>query len=443
MPLHHEVFDNGLHYIHEKTKKTNVTAINVFCNVGSIHETAEERGFSHLLEHMLFKGTKKNPKYIDIYRLFDEAGADLNASTYKNYTVYTVKCATQSASDCISMFSDMLFHSIIPNSEYVKEHHVVVEELAMDNDDKFDIMLDKKDNLIYKGTPYEHSIDDLTYHKHLPSRDKLLKFYRKYYTPQNMVISIVSDKDHTYFRKLLSHTDFKSAPQKYIPISMPKIPASLMCIPPQNEPRYYIKRTSGNVGYFAISFLTCGYGNPDKYVLSFIKNMLSGYFSSMMKIILREENGLTYSSYAMSSYYESFGDFTVSAITESDKLIHNGKSKKGVIPIIIDMLNNLITHGATEHIVSLTKSNIHGYMQINKGVSKNAMYNGEHVLITGTVPSPHDNIYDTYYKPITVEKVNEIMKTYFKRSAMNVTLVGGNLPSDETIKRECSKLHTA
>ena len=91
--IHTHVFPNGLKLIYEKSRSNiAITDIQVFCKVGSAMESDDIRGVSHLVEHMLFKGTKRRPLSKDISITYDKAGAYFNANTEKSYTSYIVKC---------------------------------------------------------------------------------------------------------------------------------------------------------------------------------------------------------------------------------------------------------------------------------------------------------------------------------------------------------------
>ena len=107
------IFHNGLKVIYEPAyNKFENTSVYLFCNVGSAFETEETHGFSHFIEHMCFKGTKKFPSYMQLYKYIDETGANLNASTTKRYTVYTMKCNNQHLEIMLKIISEMIFNSV-------------------------------------------------------------------------------------------------------------------------------------------------------------------------------------------------------------------------------------------------------------------------------------------------------------------------------------------
>ena len=171
---------------------------------------------------------------------------------------------------------------------------------------------------------------------------------------------------------------------------------------------------------------------------------------SRLYTILRENNGLTYTSRVIATEYEHSGHIMFYAITDSTKILNNGKvarnkthkkgrthMKKGVYPLMLDLLANLVKHGVTEKEVSRTKTYLDGKRMMNlenphtqvenNGISM-LLYNSEDTV-------PYKEGFNTYYKPITRERINQVIAKYFKPENMNIAMVGGNLPDVNLVKR--------
>jgi predicted Zn-dependent peptidase len=155
-------------------------------------------------------------------------------------------------------------------------------------------------------------------------------------------------------------------------------------------------------------------------------------------MVLREDNGLTYSSYVSSENTEMLGDFTTIAISQSTKLLKNGAHKKGVLPLIIEMFNDMIQNGITESELQVTKNYMKGkmFMKMEDNNAK-AVYNADHLLLYKDKEEyvPYENMFEKYYAPVTREQVNSIIRKYFKKENMTVTVVGTNLPKEGVIKK--------
>jgi predicted Zn-dependent peptidase len=436
-------FPNGFRIIYQKPKnELPITSIHTFCDLGSFYENDKVRGVSHFIEHMCFKGTKKLPKYTHIYRQYDDIGAYFNASTHKRYTEYNIKCQDENFDNSIIVLADMLLNSVFDRKEFEKEHKVVIEENVKDSDDYDNIMYDLLDKMVYQGTPFEYPIDTVEYHtKNNLLYEDVISIYKIFYQPINMVISIVSNLSFSTILRTLKKTDFyKKQSSQLMVLNRYK---EIRFQPPiQTEPRYSIHKVRGNVSHLSIAFRTCSRTSPDKYVLNLLKKSMAGFFSSRLFTLLREENGLTYSSWVSTEYFENIGQFVISTVMRSDKLIKN-ENKKGVLPLIIDLLNDLIQHGITRSELHLTKHYIRGKMGLQMEDNDiSAVHNGQYLLLDSMTTKyvKYEDIYSTYYEPITREHIKQIIQKYFLKRNMSVCILGEKLPSERRIREECEKI---
>jgi predicted Zn-dependent peptidase len=472
--IHTFTFPNGFRLIHETPHSSlNITAIQVFCKVGSINEHDHTRGFSHFIEHMCFKGTKTRPLSKDILKTYDEIGAYFNATTDKTYTNYVVKCQDSYVKECIMVLSDMLLNSVFYKTEYEKEKKVVIEESFRIENDGESIISDMVDKKMYAGTPYENPIDTLAYHRDNSLQyTPVIEYYKKYYRPENMVISIISHVPMSTFIKILEKSyftkPFLSSPEKsHAPLSklqttashiMPRAISSI-----EQCPIFFLKkRQELKTIQLAVGFRTCSQYSTDKYTLNLLKNALGGYMMSKLFVALREENGLTYTSSVYTKYFDILGDFTIFTETSPEKIMVNntttnkssknanekqntkGRAKtsthlndKGVFPVIIDLIHELQTKGITLPELQTAKKNLKGSIALEEEDSDTACFlNGSRMLLYDT---PNDSLvsysdyYDTYYKHLTVKDVNDVIKKYIKLSNMVVCMLGPQLPKLEEL----------
>jgi predicted Zn-dependent peptidase len=440
MTIHTITLPNGFRIIYEKPKtKVTITSFQVFCNVGSIHETSGLRGASHFIEHMCFKGTKKVPHSKDIFYVYDNVGAYFNASTNKRYTNYMVKCLDKYVKNCVDILSDMLLNSTFPPSEFRKEEDVVIEENIKDHDEPEDRLGENADALIYDSTPFQYPIDTLAFHKKRFSYNKIIDFYKKHYQPSQMILSIVTNLSFKYIVSMVKETYFAKQRDHYTDY--------ILTISPVHHNyrsiQYSLKEKSTMTSiHLSISFQTCMQTSKDKYCLEFLKNVLSGALSSRLFRILREDNGLTYSSDISTFYCEVLGDFTIYTQMDSSKLIHNG-DKMGVLPLIIQMLNDIIQHGITNEELVMFKHNLQGKITLGQeDLDMQTEYNGSEYLLYNEPEKivPFDKLYYLHYANLTCLQIHECVKRYFKKGGMVVCMIGGKLPSLRTIQRECEKL---
>jgi len=433
------VFPNGFRIIYEKSmNKIPICAMQVFCDVGSAYETHDLRGVSHFIEHMCFKGTKYLPSVKEILINFDKFGANLNAYTEKNYTCYTLKCHNDNIDNSIIVLSDMLLNSIFKKGEFKKEEQVVIEENIRDSDNPEYIIDENADRILYDGSSYTEPIDTLDYHKKSFNYEDVFKFYKLFYIPSRMIISIVSNVSFQKIKKFVENSYFfKHHINEYLIMTHNyRINPN---ITPQHELKYNLQiKPNMNTIHLYLCFRTM---KIDKYKLNILKTILSSYFNSRLFILLREENGLTYTSTVYTNYNGENGDFIIYTEMNNQKILKNG-TQKGVLPLLIYLINDLINKGITAEELKIAKGFLKGSMTIDMGnndvmASHNGLYCLSHPdekIISYT------KLYDKFYKKYTVTDINIIIKKYFFKSNMCVCLVGDKLPSLKNIKSHCGRI---
>ena len=416
-----KTYKNGFRIVYEKTSvpSSSITSIQVFCNIGSIHEPEESRGSAHFIEHMCFKGTKRLKNAKEVNQIFDETGSQSNAYTDRRYTCYYADTDKANAQRCISTLADMLLNSVFDKTEYMKEHDVVREEMVKDADDYELLALENADKQIYAGSPYEHSVDELKYHegKHALKYENILEIYKKYYVPANFILSVCSSIPFETICKYAEQSDFTKAVKREPP------PSINLCVKPQTDIIYCLEKRVTTPVHICIGFRTCSLTNPDKYCLKLLKTVLSGKINSRMFMLLREDNGLTYSSYAYTDFFEHMGDFKMYAECDPVKVFKNG-SKPGVFPLLCQMICDLLEHGVTKEEMETAKGYTEGSQKMNAEYSSViAKYNGKNALFNNLSVPKYTDKYKKLIEPITINQIHQCIRKYFCREGMVVSIV--------------------
>ena len=455
MTIKIHTFPNGFRLIHEKPKsKLPITSIHTFCDLGSVYENDDIRGVSHFIEHMTFKGTKKIPKAKDIFTQYDKIGAYFNAYTVERYTCYTIKCNDDYVENSIDIVSDMMMNSVFNRREYNKEYKVVVEESISDENEPEDLIQRLTNKLLYNGSSYENPVDCLAYHKNKGLKyEDVLEIYKTFYRPDRMILSVVSNIPFETIKKMLKQTFFMNRSSG---TNIIKYPMNLT-ITPQSDIQYKIEKKSGILTtLLTVGFRTCNMRSPHKYALNLLKHILVGGMSGRLFMILREKNGLTYSSDVDTTYHEHMGDFTISTECDYHKMMHNGKSQ-GVFELIVELLNDLLKHGVTQEELDIAKGFLQGHMSIKMEDNDiQCEYNGKRLLLfhasngegdgeskgdtkcDHTIIVPYHKKFETYYANIRTVDVNRVIRTYLKRENMNICMVGEHVPTLASVKKACS-----
>lgn len=427
-----KTYPNGLRAIYESpSKSTTITNIQVFCHVGSIHEPPELRGAAHFIEHMCFKGSRRFPSYGAVNLPFSQTASHFNAETTKQYTHYKVKCAEDHVAEFLTILGDALLHSKFDREEYKRELNVVREEVMMKTPNSF------IESLIFAGTNYGEWADHKSYHKKgcLPY-DKVVEFYHRHYIPQNMVLSIVSSiPAETIFRVLATKTAFGAVTRPSNQIS-PLLNLVPNCPSKSGRTFHAIHSSAGDVTRVEIGFAVCDqFNDADTYALNLLRHIIGCSMSSRLFIELREKRGLTYRSGAEMILYELGGVFAISAITDSKRLIRDGKSA-GVLPVLFDMLKHLVEHGVTESEMKWAKHRIRESFQMEQLIGEDKCgYNGIRVMLHNESIDilTTAKMYEECYKSIDKKQVNAVIQKYFDLNRVYLSVVGGKLPAKSEI----------
>jgi predicted Zn-dependent peptidase len=438
------IFPNGFRIIHQQpTNSLKMTSINVFCDVGSVYEKDGIRGVSHFVEHLCFKGTQNIPNPRDIFQTFDKIGALFNAYTEKRYTCYTIKCEDIYVENCTNILSDMLLNSTFPKADFYKEQKVVFEENNRNENDAENILSEKIDAIIYKGSSYEYPIDTLEYHmdkkskKYDPKKDisykNTLNWYHSFYIPSNLVYSIVSNISFKTIQSIIEKSIFIK-PKLSNNIYLRQMNLSLEPKLKQIRIHSYIKK-GVSTDIINFSFQTCSRLSKDRYCLKILKHVLNG-MSGRLFNILREKNGLTYSADCYTEYYEYSGNFMLNTETSPE----NTMTKNGVMSLLFQLCSDLKKNGITEQEFLVAKGNIRGNYILKTEIGDTiASYNGKHYLLNSDLYTSTNNIviyqdvYKEYIEPITLNEINIVIKRYFVIENMIIGIIGENPPNENKI----------
>lgn len=194
--------DNGLEILTIK-KDTQIASINLGVKVGAIYESLEEKGISHFIEHMLFKGTNKRNNE-ELNDELESLGGEYNAYTDYNSTVYTISCLSEELENACILLGDMITSSNFPEEEIERERGVILAEMRTSKDDIEDLSFKRVNEVAFNSSPLRYDVTGLEEVVKGFKRDDIKRFYNKYYTPKNSLITMVSSLEHEDAKELIS-----------------------------------------------------------------------------------------------------------------------------------------------------------------------------------------------------------------------------------------------
>lgn len=182
---------NGLTVIHYPTRDPSI-AVNVLVKAGSNNETARNYGVSHFIEHMLFEGTKTRTA-LDITREIEGLGGEINAYTSSERTCYSIKALKRHIERSVEVLSDIILNPSFDKDKIEKERSIILSEVLMRKDQPRSYQWDLFMKAVFKGHPTSLPIIGKTSTVKSMRREDLLAYYRRFYTADNTIISVVGD----------------------------------------------------------------------------------------------------------------------------------------------------------------------------------------------------------------------------------------------------------
>ena len=394
------VCNNGLRIVSEHIPYFRSVAVGVFVKAGSRDESLEENGLTHFIEHMLFKGTEQRSAK-EIAKEFDRIGGDMNAYTSKEYTCYYAKVMDHHAEHAVEILADMFFHSKMDETEIEKERQVVLEEISMTEDMPDDDVHEQLWRVMY---PY-HSMGApiLGTNTTLQSftKEKIVEFMDRHYTPQNTVISVAGNITPELIG--LIEKLFGSFQRNQIQLLQPK---------PDFSSGYSYKNKETEQGHICLGYPGLAIQDPRIYDFVVLNNILGGSMSSRMFQEIREERGLAYSIYSYHSAYSDHGTIAIYGGTANNQL-------QELQDVILDLAGDIQKNGVTDEEVADSKEQLKGSMMLGlESTSARMNRNGKSELLLRQHQS-FDEILQRI-DAITVDSTQSLAKLFEAEPAVSI-----------------------
>ena len=404
------VLENGVRVVLERMTSLKSVAIGVWSKVGSRDEGFGEEGFSHFVEHMMFKGTRKRTAS-QISHEIDALGGEMNAFTTHEVTVYYVKVLDQQIFQATELLADLFRYSRFPRKEIEKEKQVVLEEIRTVNDDPEDFVHELHAKDVLGNHPLGRSILGEFQTMERLRRLDLMRYRQTHYHPEKTVISIAGNFDQTNLIELLnrqfgSWTERKNGNGRSQVPPWPEKPFRKKHIHPKKLEQVHI----------CFGFKGLPIGHPDRYTANILNAILGGGVSSRLFQEIRENRGLAYTIYSHLASFSEGGHLTVYAATRPTEF-------ESVVSLVCKEIKKLCKKGLNEKELERTKTQLKGnlmlglegtYGRMNK-IAKDELFQGRHVTL-------HEMLREI--DSITLDHVWSLSKQLFDLEGLVVTALG-------------------
>ena len=305
--VHRSILRSGVRVLTEHVPGAQSASVSFSVAVGSRDETNGHFGSTHFLEHLLFKGTKRRTA-LDIAIAFDSVGGSSNASTGKEHTSYYARVQDKALPLAVDVIADMLTSSLIDATEFENERTVILEELAMNEDDPQDVAHEAFSEAVLGDHELGRPIGGNKETIGAVSRDAVWQHYQQNYRPQDLVVAAAGGVKHSEFAALVEK-ELSAAGwdlgQSAAPVARrSNVQAKIT----RGKPLQVIKRPIAQANILLGMPGIIG-NDPRRYAMGILNTVLGGGMSSRLFQEIREKRGLAYSVYSFNQGYSDASTF--------------------------------------------------------------------------------------------------------------------------------------
>lgn len=396
---HVSQLDNGLKIITLEDHSAPIAAVQLWYHVGSKDEKPNRRGFAHMFEHMMFRGTQTiGPKAH--FEYIRRVGGDTNAYTSFDNTTYIQTVPSNQVEMVLWLEAERMAFLKINDGYFDTERNVVAEEYRMGQERPYGTAPDKILQQVFTKHPYRWTpignMDELA----AADAKELQEFWNTYYVPNNATLVVVGDVDHTKI-EAMAQQYFGFIP-KY-----PDPPRVDIVEPPLTEPlKIKIKERNGPVPIAAVGWRTAGIGHPDEVELEMLATILGGGESSRLHRDLVTDRELAMAALAASFSLEDDGIFAAAGVMSPF-----GSEPDEVLAALRKHIGDIIADGVTEQELRKAKNGmLRDAVASQTSVASKAMMIGNAAVIGGDLEAVNRRLVDI--RDVTAADLQRVAKRY-------------------------------
>ncbi|MCC6927543.1 MAG: insulinase family protein [Gemmatimonadaceae bacterium] len=402
------VLGNGLTVVSEFMPGVRSVSIGAWVRIASVHEPRPLMGVSHLLEHMVFKGTRRRSAK-EIAMSLENLGGSLDAYTAREHTSYQARVLDEHLLQAADVIGDMIFAPTLREADLLLERKVVLEEIAMVDDTPDDLVFELHNELLWGDHPYGYSI--------LGTRDtvsslgvaELRALHARGYQPRHIVVAAAGNVEHERLLSALRDTGWEAVPHGD---DEPAVPPPPQAAPPGVR---HVERDAAQT-QIVLGIPTVRYGDTRRYAVSLASALLGGGMSSRLFQRVREEMGLAYSVSSFHSYHTDSGTHGVYLATAPENA-----------PLAIDAvraeMRAVAAQGFTPEEVAAGRGQLKGQVTLSLESSSSRMYRAAATELYGEPYRPIDDVL-SQIDAIRDEEVTAIAAAFFEPDLQTVLSLG-------------------
>ncbi len=401
------VLPNGIRVLSSAMPHTRSVSVGIFVGAGSRYEQDSIAGASHFLEHMLFKGTERRPEAAAISGAIESVGGIINAATDRELTLYWTKVAVDHFPLALDLLADMVLHSTMAPDEVERERRVILEELAMTNDQpdaRADLLIDET---IWPEQPMGRDVGGSRDSVIALDRSDLTNYHRQQYVANNMVVSVAGN---------VSHQQVMDAVQAHMGEWPANTPLEWY---PVNQtvsgPQVALERRKTDQAHICLAFPGVSATDPRRYALALLSTVLGDGMTSRLFLQVRERQGLAYDVHSSASHYRDCGSVVIYCGTDPAKV----DAALSAILTELERLREGVTDDELHRAVEFSTGRLLLRMEDTRAVMSSL---GAQELLVDRVRTPDEVVEEV--RRVTPAQVRAAAETFVTPDAYKLAVVG-------------------
>ncbi len=407
-PMTKKILKNGLTAIVKESHRAPVVAVQIWVKAGSTYETEQQAGITHLIEHMIFKGSEKYPAG-ELASTIETLGGTINAYTSYDYTVYHCVVPSDHLDTALEILQDAVFHPAIDPQELAREKEVVLEEMRMRNDRPESRLFEELMRISYEKAPYRRPI--IGYENTVKSftRDDILNYMAQRYRPVHMAIVVTGDIDSRKAMKLIEQR-FEKEPEK------PGVKMIFPEEPVQQTIRFSREEMDCQQAHLAISFSGLpSFDSADTPTLDLLGALLSDGESSRLVLSLKNRKQLVTAIDAAAFTPAGPGLFEVSATLDPKNI------EKALEEIFYQIYRIKFSEISQDELEKAKTQVVTSFVFAQETMEGEARKIGVFQMLTGDAANASKYIQQV--QAVTPEDLKMAAIKYFKEKNVNISLL--------------------
>ena len=402
------VLPNGLTVLSERVPGVRSIAVGAWVRAASLHERREQMGVSHLLEHLVFKGTEGRTAH-EIASSLESLGGSLDAYTAREHTAFQARVLDEHLPQAADVLADIVFRPALRADDLALERKVVLEEIKMVDDTPDDLVFELHNESLWGSHPYGYSILGTPKTVQAISLAEIRALHRRAYHPPQIVVAASGNVQHDELLVALRHAGWLDEPRGARARFTSPAPVT---VPPLER---HVVRESQQV-HVVFGSATVPHADPRRHTLMLVNTILGGGMSSRLFQKIREEKGLAYSVFAFQSFHVDSGAHGVYLATASE-------TAREAIEAVKAELSRVAEEGIPSDELRLGKQQIKGQITLSMESVSSRMYRAAAVELFGEAYVPLDEVL-ARVDAISEDDVRDVCAEFFPPERQTVLSLG-------------------